>query len=375
MVFYIVVALLVIFLLPKGIAFFMPFILGWFISVIANPAVKFFEEKIRFKRKASSAIMIILILALVILIGYGIVVFLVNQVMGFVNSAPEKWGSIQNGLDNFGKSFNNLTRSLPEALKEPLNNFGQSIKDWLASFVSGMGGGNGVVNGITNGLGSVANILIGVIMFVLSAYFFAVEHNTLVERMEKILPQKAYSKFMAAYRGLKNAVGGYIRAQVIIEFWVYLITMIGLLILRVDYAVIIALGIAFLDFLPFFGAGLIMVPWAVISIINEKYFLGIGMLVVWGIGQTVRQLIQPKIVGDKVGMAPLPTLILLYIGYKIMGVFGMVLALPVAMIFVSLYEEGLFSTFVESVKILWKGMSNFRKLPADESQSIEGEKK
>lgn len=375
MVFYIVVALLVIFLLPKGIAFFMPFILGWFISVIANPAVKFFEEKIRFKRKASSAIMIILILALVILIGYGIVVFLVNQVMGFVNSAPEKWGSIQNGLDNFGKSFNNLTRSLPEALKEPLNNFGQSIKDWLASFVSGMGGGDGVVNGITNGLGSVANILIGVIMFVLSAYFFAVEHNTLVERMEKILPQKAYSKFMAAYRGLKNAVGGYIRAQVIIEFWVYLITMIGLLILRVDYAVIIALGIAFLDFLPFFGAGLIMVPWAVISIINEKYFLGIGMLVVWGIGQTVRQLIQPKIVGDKVGMAPLPTLILLYIGYKIMGVFGMVLALPVAMIFVSLYEEGLFSTFVESVKILWKGMSNFRKLPADESQSIEGEKK
>lgn len=368
-IYAVAIALIVIFV-PKLIVFFMPFVIGLIVSALANPPIKFFEEKVKFKRKASSAIFIVLILAIIISAGYGIVVFLVNQGMGLVQSIPGKWSSWQKSFDSIEKNFDNLTKNLPAELRAPFENFGDSFREALAGFISSLGSSDkasSMINSVSNGIGSVANVLIGIIMTVLSAYFFTVEHNSLIGYMDKYLPKTAYSKCMAAYRGLKNAIGGYFKAQLQIELWVYVVTVIGLLILRVDYAVVIALGIAFLDLLPFFGAGLIMVPWGVIALVNHDYFIGIGMFITWGVGQLVRQLIQPKIVGDNVGVAPLPTLILLYIGYKFMGVFGMVVALPIAMIVISLYKEGLFVNLIRSFRILCECISSFRRLPAIES--------
>ena len=95
------------------------------------------------------------------------------------------------------------------------------------------------------------------------------------------------------------------------------------------------------------------------------------MLITWGIGQLVRQLIQPKIVGDKVGVAPLPTLVLLFLGYKFWSVFGMVVAVPIAMIFISLYQEGVFDNLVDSIKILREGLASFITLPGKENKEKE----
>lgn len=368
---YIVAALLVIFLLPKLLIFFLPFVIGWIVSAIANPAVKFFEEKIKFKRKASSAFMIVLILALIILAGYGIIVFLVDQCVGFVRSLPDNWANWQGALNTFGNNFNNLFKNMPSELREPLNNMGSFVTKSLGNFIKSLSSGeagSALIANISSGIGNIANILVGIIMTVLSAYFLTVEHNNLFDKMERHIPDKAFTKFMAAYKGLKDAVGGYFKAQFHIEIWVYVITVIGLLICGVDYAVVIALGIAILDFLPFFGAGLIMVPWAVIAFTDEKYFLAIGMLITWGVGQLVRQLIQPKIVGDKVGVAPLPTLVLLFLGYKFWSVLGMVVAVPIAMIFISLYQEGVFDNFFDSIRILKDGLASFIELPKKEKE-------
>ena len=141
--------------------------------------------------------------------------------------------------------------------------------------------------------------------------------------------------------------------------------------LRVDYAFLIALGIAFLDFLPFFGTGTVMVPWAIIKILSADYPMAIGLLIIWGGGQLVRQLIQPKIVGDSVGMEPLPTLILLYIGYKIGGVLGMLVAVPVGLIAYTMYKEGAFETTQNSIRVLVAGINHFRKLGPEDLKQVE----
>ena len=374
-VLYVIGLILVVLFVPKLFIYFLPFVIGLIVSAIANPAVKFFEEKIKFKRKASSAVMIILIIALIILLGYGIIAFFINQGVGLAESIPSYWQAIKEGLDNLGKSLEGVTKNLPKDVQESFENLGATLETSVASFISSLGSSDvtsNLVSSISSGIGSIANVFIGIVMCVLSAYFFTVEHNNLLNGLDKYLPKAAYAKCKAAYRGLKNAVGGYFKAQLQIEMWVYLITVVGLLICRINYAVIIALGIAILDFLPFFGAGLIMIPWGVILLFNGEYLLAIGMFVTWGVGQLVRQLIQPKIVGDNVGVAPLPTLILLYIGYKWIGVFGMVIAMPVAMIFISLYREGLFTNLVNSLRIIWDGISSFRRLPdRDEKENEE----
>lgn len=378
LVFYIVAAVLIIIFVPKFLVFFLPFVIGWIVSAIANPVCKFFEEKIKFKRKFMSAIMIVLIIAVIIFAGYGIISFLINQGIGLVQSIPEKWPSWQKTLDNWGVTLNSWMSVLPENTQNALNNFGLKIEEGLANFIGNLGSGSGatgkIMSSISSGIGSVASFIIGVIMCVLSAYFFTVEHNSLIKGMEKHLSSSSFESVMAAYRGLKNAVGGYFKAQFKIEVVVYIITVTGLLIGRIDYAFVIALGIAIMDFLPFFGAGIIMVPWAIIAFVNADYFIAIVMIVTWGVGQLVRQLIQPKFVGESIGVAPLPTLILLFIGYKIGGMFGMIIALPVAMIFISLYREGVFKSFTDSLKILWNGLSEFRHMPSNEESTENGAK-
>ena len=152
----------------------------------------------------------------------------------------------------------------------------------------------------------------------------------------------------------------------------YLVLVIGLFILRVDYVLVVSFIIAFLDFLPILGAGIVMIPWAVIAFLCADYRRAVGLLIVWGATQLLRQVIQPKYVGESIGIRPLPTLILLYFGYCIAGMAGLILAIPVGYVLLNLYQAGLFDTPIESVKILIRGFNDYRKI--DQGEKKENEK-
>lgn len=363
-VLYTVAFVLMITIFPHLCWFFLPFIIGWIISLIANPIVRFFEEKIKFKRKAGSAVVIILVIGLIILLGYGIIAFLIDQGAGLLKSIPDAWPQIEAALDEVGSKINELTVKFPSGTRQSFANFGNNLEESLSGFVARLGTPTWAA--VSNIAKSLPSTIISIIMCLLSAYFFTVDHNTISENIKSKSPAYIYGRLQTVSRGMKRAVGGYIIAQIKIEFWIYIILVIGLLILNIKYAFVIALGIAFLDFLPFFGAGAIMVPWAIIAFVNGEYFTAIGMLIIWGVGQLVRQLIQPKFIGDSIGMKPLPTLFLLYIGFELGGVIGMLIAVPVGIIVVSLYEEGVFETFINSWKILWNGINSFRKLSPED---------
>lgn len=365
---YLVVILVFVFFVPKLLVFFLPFVIGWIISCIANPIVKFLEKKIHFKRKMTSAIALVLVLAIVISICYGILYVLITQGMGLFDSLPDLWNGLEYDLNQIGDMVHSWFSNVPQGLVSTLNGLGDSIDKYMSTHMTDWG--TPAINALSNFAMSLPSAIIGIIMCLLSAYFFSTERNNLADLAEKYFPVAIYSKIDAAYRGLRRAVGGYFVAQLKIEVWVFFITFIGLVILGVDYAAIIALGISFLDFLPFFGAGLIMVPWGAICLFNEDYFVGVGMFIVWGIGQIVRQLIQPKVLGDQVGLNPLPTLFLLFIGFEFGGMLGMIIAVPIGIIIVSLYEEGLFRGLVDSVRLLGTGISNFRRFTDEELASI-----
>ncbi|MDE7405041.1 MAG: AI-2E family transporter, partial [Lachnospiraceae bacterium] len=214
------------------------------------------------------------------------------------------------------------------------------------------------------------SILIGIIMSVLSAYFFVAEKDYLPELIGKVLPEPIIERANMIKRGLKRAIGGYFKAQIKIELWMYLLLGIGFTILKVRYAFLIAIGVAFLDFLPFFGTGTVLVPWAVVKFLSADYKMVIGLLIIWGVGQLARLLIQPKIVGESIGLSPIPTLFLLFIGFKIGGVVGMIIAVPIGIIVLTMYEEGVFDTTLNSLKILYASLSNFRHLKEEDMVAI-----
>ena len=123
---------------------------------------------------------------------------------------------------------------------------------------------------------------------------------------------------------------------------------------------VFAVLIAFLDFLPMFGTGTALGPWALVKLFSGEYAFAAGLILLYLLTQVIRQIIQPKIVGDAMGLPPLATLFLLYLGFKIAGIAGMILAVPVGLLFASFYKHGAFQGIVENTRLLILEIQDFR---------------
>lgn len=358
----------VITLLPRLVGFFMPFIIGWIIALIANPLVRFLDEKIRIRRKAGSAIVIIAVIALVVGAVYGACSILGRELSGFIRELPEMWKSVEADFADAGRTLESFSRYFSPDIQEQIH----SVVDTLVGFITGMMDSlsTPTVTAVGNFAKNIPSILVAVIMCLLSSYFFIAQREEVIRAFHRYLPAELAEKWSVLSYSMKNAVGGYFKAQLKIEVWMYVLLLIGFLILDVGYAALIALGIAVLDFFPVFGTGTVLLPWAIIKILSGDYKLAVGLLIIWGAGQLARQLIQPKIVGDSVGLPALPTIVLLYIGYKVGSVGGMILAVPVGIILVNMYQAGFFQTTIDSLKILIYGFNNFRHLTEEDKENI-----
>ena len=364
-----IILLLCIFLLPRCIIFFMPFIIGWIISLIASPVVRFFEERMKIRRKGASVIVIVAVLAVVILLVYVIVARLVKEGINFVNELPLLWDSIMAEFNEVGANLEGLFNKLPVDTQKTLDNIGSEMGTYFGGIIESVG--TPTFEAVGNVAKQLPDIFLGVIMCILSAYFFVADKSYMANIMKKYVPGSVLYRFDLIRRSFRNAVGGYFKAQFKIECWIYVMLLIGLFVLKVRYAPLVALGIAFLDFLPVFGTGTVMIPWAVIEILSRDYKMAVGLLIIWCSGQLVRQVIQPKIVGDSIGVDAIPTLFLLFIGYKLAGVMGMIIAVPIGIIVINLYEDGAFDTTRQSLKILAAGFNKFRRIRPEDLAVVE----
>ncbi len=355
---------LIFFLAPRLLVFFAPFVIGWIIALIANPLVQFFESKLKIKRKAGSAVVIVLVIGSVVFALYLAGAKLIEEGVGLVNDLPVMWEGVKADFDDISKNFSVIYNRLPKDVRQALSGIGGKLGDFFGSIVSNAG--SPTIEYVGNFAKQVPTIVIGIIMALLSSYLFVAEREQILSWLNRHMPQELVKRWGVVRRSLVKAVGGYLKAQLRIEVWMYLLLVIGLSILRVDYVLLIALLIAFLDIIPFFGTGTVLVPWAIIKILSSDYQMAIGLLIIWGVGQLVRQIIQPKIVGDSIGVAPIPTLFLLYIGYKLGGVVGMIVAVPLGLIVYTMYEEGAFDTTKNSILILVNGLNRFRKLQPED---------
>lgn len=345
--------------LPKLIVYFMPFVVAAVIALIANPLVKFLERRVKIVRKAGTAFVIIVVLGLVVFASYLVIVKLVTEIVGFLTIAPQMWETTSGTLKEITTMFDRFFDRMPVGLQEWMNGigetFGESMTEWFQN------SGTLIAESAGNFAKNLPLAIVSTIMAILASYLFVAEKDYVVRVIQKLLPARMQERWNLVYGTMKDAVGGYFKAQFKIMGVVYVILLIGFAILNVKYAFLIALLIALLDFLPFFGTGAVMWPWAVIAFFQNNYKLTIGLVVIWAISQFIRQLIQPKLVGDSIGLEPIPTLILLYVGFRFGGAVGLIIAVPVGMIIINLHRAGVFSNFVYSVQILARDLSMLRR--------------
>ncbi len=356
-IFAIILTALIIFVLPWALEFFWPFVVAAIIAAIANPLVRFLEKKMNIRRKAGSVVVIVLTLAAVVAASYGIVYVLVSEVIGFFTSAPDTWAKVNGSIRTLSDSISHKFALLPKGSKDFFATLGESIYEALSNI--GTSTGERAAEAASDGVRNAPLFIIGVIMCILASYLFVAEREQIGKFAMKMIPDHIKDRFIIVMDTMKSAVGGYFKAQFKIMIFVYIVLFIGFLVLGINYAFLIALLIALLDFLPFFGTGAVMWPWALYALLQKDYKLALGMMIVWGLSQLVRQLIQPKFVGDSIGMPAIPTLILLYVGFRVGGALGLILAVPIGMIVYNLYKAGLFSNFIYSTKML---LDDFRRM-------------
>lgn len=346
----------------------MPFIIGWFLAWLAGPVVRFFEEKMKIKRKAGSALVIIAVITGICILVYFIGNRLVREVLGLLRIMPDFWADMKIEFVGFTRNWSKLIDNLPEEVVEKANEWGQNIGNELGVMVGELS--MPAVDKVGKFAGNIPGAVIAVIMCLLSAYFFVAEKNYFANFMKKIVPDQLMQKCLLLKQTTIDVIVGYLIAQFKIEIWVYLVITAGLLLLRVRYGYLIAIPIALLDVLPLFGTGTILLPWGLFKLLSADYMYALGLMAIWGISQLVRQVIQPKMIGDSMGMAPIPSLILLYVGYKLAGVAGMIAAVPLGILVLAMNKAGFFDNSKRSIAILWHGFHEFRQFTDEDLKGM-----
>lgn len=359
LIFAIGVALFLVFVVPKLLRFFGPFVVGWIVSMIANPLVKFLESKVKLLRKHSSAIIIIIVIAAIMGVLYLIFSVLFREAKQLAGDLPNIVKQLEIQLNNISVKIQDISNNMPQSVQQFIDNILENINENLTEFEPRID--LFTISGASNLAQNIASFFLDLIITILSAYFFIVKRDEILALFKKFLPNSVVKGWNFIYNNFTKAVGGYFKAQFKIMIVLTVIMFIGFEILRVSYSILLALAIAFLDFLPVFGTGAVLWPWALIDMLSGNYFRAIGLVVIYLICQIVKQVLQPKMVGDSIGISPLSTLIFLYIGYKLKGIIGMIIGVPVGMVIVNLYRVGMFDRLIRGFKIIIHDLNEFRK--------------
>lgn len=350
---------LVIFLGPRLLHFFMPFVVGWILALLANPLVRFLERRVKLVRRHGSMLIIIAALAIVIGLFYGASLLVYREMGSFLADAPEIYQSVIAEIENALQNGRKLAEYFPQNLQPPLLAFSDNLDGLFGKLVSRAAEPTVQIAGHV--AKSIPNLLVNMVIIILSSYLFLADRESIMRWLKEHLPAFVFRYIEYMKRDAKGLIGGYFLAQFRIMCVVALILAAGFLVLGVRYGVLLAFLTAILDFLPIFGTGTVLFPWAVVKLFAGEYAYATGLILLYILTQVVRQIIQPKIVGESMGLPPLMTLFLLYLGFKLRGLTGMILAVPVGLVFINFYKYGAFDSMIRNFRMLMESIQKFRR--------------
>lgn len=352
----------------KAIIFFMPFVIGWCISAIAAPVVYRLEKHFKIVKKLGSALIVILVIGLIVLLFYLAVSRLVTEVGDLIRNIPELYSQLESGLWEIGGSLSGLFEKLPEEVRLGFQSAMENLNQYMGDLISKIG--EPTVTAAGNLAMRLPFYLVSVLVSVISAYFFTVEREEVLNWAKKVMPQSIVKRMTLVMDNMRYAVGGYFRAQFKIMGIVFLILLIGFALLKIKYFALVAFLIAFLDFLPFFGTGTAMIPWALYKLLVGNYKTALLLVFIYAITQVSRQILQPKLVADSMGMNPLVTLFLLYVGYRVSSVLGLILSVPIGMVVINMCQAGAFDYIFDDARILIDGILRLREEPGESKEDM-----
>ena len=351
--------LAVVFIVPPLFKLFLPLIVAWLIAMLANPLVRFLENKIKIMRKHGTVIVIVVVLALICATIYGIICFTAVQVSSLVGELPELYQSVVNNLQSAMSSLHDKFNIIPADIQSMFGKRNMQLNEYILTALKSLK--SSPVSTVGNVASSLIDFFVLLILTLMMTYFFVADHDSIKEAVEKHTPDSIKKGWQMVKDIIVKAIGGYLKACFQIMIVIFAILFIIFLLMGQKYAALIAFITAFLDFLPFVGTGTVLTPWAVYCVITGNYSSALILVGAYFITLFVHRILEPKLIGDSVGMSPFLTLISMFIFYRLIGMLGLIIGIPVGMVLQAFYEGGVFDNTIRGIKILVRDINQYRK--------------
>jgi len=333
-----------------------PFLIGLAIAFFINPLVDFFHNKTKMPRSLA----VIIVLVLVFSIFAGAITLLIAEIVASADQlakiVPKQLDTLISYIEHFVAAqiiplynqlthlFDHLGSGQQETILKNIQNAGSAIGTTLGDFIQRF---FKLIPDIISWFPNAASVLI---FSLLATFFISKDWSKLSAKGRLLMPAAAKKSSQSVFFELKKALFGFIKAQLTLISLTTVIILIGLLILRVNYAVTIALITGLVDLLPYVGTGLIFVPWIIYEAVSGEIGRAVGLTVLYIIVIVQRQLIEPKVLSSNIGLDPLATLIALFIGFKLIGFLGLIVG-PVTLVIISaLHKANVFQDLWTFIK-------------------------
>jgi sporulation integral membrane protein YtvI len=326
-VYFALIAVMVYLSIKYLLGLLFPFIIGLGVAALLYPATRAVSKWANIPRKIVAVLFVVLFYAALCFVFSWMGIHLFTAVKGLLFELPQLYSSvIEPALNTFFYRMEKLAEGLEPSAAQVIRDLAGAFSGSAGSIVSSIS--TAAIQGISTAISSIPRLIITIIFALISTLFFAVDYDRITDYIRKRFSGKAnwYARETKAFAF--SISSKYIKGYSLLLFITFLELFIGLTILGIEKPLYAAAMIALIDLLPVLGTGAILIPWISIEFISGNSSLAIGLLALYLVIITVRGVLEPKIVGQQIGLHPVVMLICIFVGAKVFGIGGMI-ALPI----------------------------------------------
>ena len=306
-----------------------PFIAGFIIAWLLYKPSMALSRKAHLPRRITSMIVAVVFYAIVFIAALSAGVQVISAIENLVPQIPRLYAQVV--LPYANELFEQLDiwmADVDPAVADVVERMATSLFNNMQSFVSSLPVmAVRLVSGIVTGM---PNVILSVVLTVISTFFISQDYERVLGFLKSCLPaairDRVGETVVTGVDSIRKILGSYI----LIMIMSFGELSVGFLLMNVPYAVGVALLVAVIDIMPVLGTGLVLIPWAIIAAVLGSYKMAAGVAALYVIMLAVRNVVEPKLVGNQMGLHPLVTLIAMFVGLQLFGLAGL-FGFPIAL--------------------------------------------
>jgi sporulation integral membrane protein YtvI len=337
-----IILITIIAIIVAGIAYIIlpvsiPLIAAFITALFLEPAVVYLQQKFEIGRRLSVLCIFLLFVLIIGISGYFLTTTAITEAIDLVENTPvyineitDAWYKAENSLI---KAANDLPKEVITEISDRTEQFLNKLKNDMIAFIN--------IDNLKALLTNIPNFLISFLVYLIALFLFLIDLPSLRKSVYSHLTEKTADKVNFMTSRLSYVVFGFLKAQFLVSVIIFIVALIGLLFIVPEYAMAMSAIIWLIDFIPIIGSIVILGPWSIFHLLTGNLALGLQLGVLALILLIIRRTVEPKVMGNQIGLSPLSTLIAMYLGLKLFGILGFIIGPLLIIGFNSAKEAGI----------------------------------